>query len=445
MSLVVRNGLVVTSSGIYRWDVKILNGIIAEIGYSLSASNVDEEIDASGHYVFPGVVDEHVHIREPGLEYKDDLEHGSKAAIKGGVTTVIDMPNTLPPIENGSRVAGKARLFESKSYVDFALTGVLHDGNVHEFEDMVEAGVVGFKVFMGPTTGNLPPPSDPSLYEIMYKSNKMKTRIIFHAEDHSLVTHFTEKLKRAGRSDPEVWIEARPPIAEAYSIAKIATMAKHTGGSVHIFHVSSIEAAETIELGKRSGVDITSETCPHYLLLDLEDYGKHGTLMKMNPPIRGGHHRKKLLELVANGFFEAIGSDHAPHSPEEKYKPVWDAAAGFPGVQTIFPLMLDLALKGAISITRVPQLLSENPARLFKLYPWKGAIMPGSSGDLIIVDPNGETEITNSWLEYKYKLSPYIDWRLRGRIKHAILRGNIVVRDGEITGKRIGRWIKPST
>lgn len=443
MSLLVRNGLVVLPSGVFRWDVKIVDGVVVEVGRDLPASGVDEVLDVKGCYVLPGVVDEHVHMREPGLEYKDDFEHGSKAAIKGGVTTVIEHPNTLPPVENASRLTSKAKLLESKAYVDFALLGVLHDGNVHEFEDTLAAGAVGFKVFMGPTTGNIPPPSDKSLYEVLEKSSKTKTRIMFHAEDHALVEYFTAKVRQLG-DNPVLHDAARPPLAEVYSINKIATIAKYTGGRPHIVHVSSADAVEAIEKAKEAGVDITSETCPHYLLLDRSDYDKYGSLIKVNPPIRGGLHREKLLKAASEGFFEAIGSDHAPHAPEEKMKNIWEAAAGFPGVQTLLPLVMDLALRGMLRLTDVPRLLAENPAKLFKLWPYKGTIMPGSSGDLVVVDPSSEFEVRAEWLEYKHKLSPFIGWRLKGKITHVVLRGYVVVRNGELTGIRVGKWIKPA-
>jgi dihydroorotase len=443
-SILVRNGLVVTSTGIYQLDVRIEDGLITEIGRGLAASGVEEVIEARGHYVLPGVVDEHVHMREPGLEYKDDFEHGSKAAVKGGVTTVIEHPNTIPPVDTPSRLREKAEILKSKAYVDFALTGVLHDGNTHLFEDILAEGAVGFKVFMGPTTGNIPPPSDSSLYEILSKSAKHNTRIMFHAEDHALVVYFTEKARKLGEN-PILHRDARPPVTEVYSIAKIATIAKYTGGKPHIVHVSSIDALEAVLNARKLGVDITAETCPHYLVLGEEDYSKYGSLVKVNPPIRGGIHREKLLEAVAKGYFDAIGSDHAPHTPEEKSKSIWEASAGFAGVQTMLPLMLDLAIRGYIPLTNIPKLLSENPAKLFKLWPFKGSILPGASGDLVIVDPNTEFVITPEWLEYKYKISPFIGWRLKGRVKHVVLRGSIVVRDGELTGVKTGVWLKPIT
>lgn len=441
--LLIKGGLVVTPFGVYKWDVKIVDGIIVDVSRDLSKENIEEEIDANGLLVFPGFIDEHVHMREPGLEYKDDFEHGSKAAIKGGVTTVIEHPNTLPPVDNAQILLSKAKLLQSKAYVDFALLGVLHDSNTHEFDDILSEGAAGFKVFMGPTTGDIPPPGDHSLYEIMCKSSKTNTRIMFHAEDYKLVSYFTEKVKKTGKVDPLIHEEARPPIAEVYSIAKIAVVAKYTGGKAHIVHVSSNEALQAIKLSKENNVDITAETCPHYIVFEKEDYFKYGTLIKVNPPIRGGIHRKMLLEAIKSDLINTIGSDHAPHTPEEKYRPIFDAAAGFPGVQTLIPLMLDLALRDIIPLTKLPLLLSENPAKLFGLYPYKGAIMPGSSGDLVIVDPGNITEISGEWLEYKYKLSPYIGWKLRGKIKHVILKGCIAVRNGELTGVKIGSWIKP--
>lgn len=441
--LLIRNGLVVTPQGIFQWDIRVSNGIISEVGRGLWARSADRVIDARGLYVFPGVVDEHVHMREPGLVHKDDFEHGTRAAIKGGVTTVIEHPNTVPPVDSANRLISKGELLSGKAHADFALLGVLHDNNIGEFENMLRAGAVGFKVFMGPTTGNISPPSDASLYEVLRKSAINNVRIMFHAEDHALVTYFTEKVKGSGRNDPAAHEEARPPIAEYYSILKIAAIARDTGGRAHIVHISSKEALEAVELARLyMGADVTSETCPHYLLFDKGDYGKYEALIKVNPPIRGGSHRKALLEAISRRLIDAIGSDHAPHSPEEKLRPIWEAASGFAGVQTLFPLVLDMALSGLIPITRVPYLLSESPAKLFGLWPEKGSLMPGASGDLVIVDPSAEFVVTEEWLEYKYKLSPYVGWRLRGATKYVVLRGEVVVEEGEVLGVKAGRWIR---
>ncbi|MCY0867878.1 MAG: dihydroorotase family protein [Desulfurococcus sp.] len=443
MSLLVRNGLVVSPQGLLRVDVRIDEGVVTRIAPHVDSSGVDEVIDASGMLVLPGVIDEHVHMREPGLEYKDDFTHSSRAAVKGGVTTVIEQPNTIPPVDDPGKLASKARLLESKAHVDFALLGVLHDGNLHLFEDMLAEGAVGFKVYMASTTGDLPPPSDAGLYEILYKSSLTGATIAFHAEDQSLISYFTERVKRTDTAtSPSSYIDARPPIAEEYSITKIAVIAKHTGGRPLILHVSSSEALEAILNARSAGVEVYGETCPHYLLFDREDYIRYGSLVKINPPVRGGVHKARLLSAVKKGLIDTVGSDHSPHAPSEKTRDIWSAAAGFPGVQTLLPSMLDLALRNIIPLTRIPLLLSENPARIWGLWPRKGSIAPGFDGDLVIVDPRGETMVSEEWLEYKYKLTPFIGWRFKGRIRYVVLRGSVVYRDGILADKPSGQWLK---
>ena len=186
-----------------------------------------------------------------------------------------------------------------------------------------------------------------------------------------------------------------------------------------------------------------AETCPHYLVLSSDDYDKYGALIKVNPPIRGREHAEELVRALNTGLIDTVGSDHAPHSPEEKKAGVWDAASGMPGVQTLLPLMIDLALRGIVDLRRIPLLMARNPARLFKLWPWKGEIAPGSSGDLVVVDPRAEHVIREEDLYYKHKTTPFIGWRLKGRVKYTILRGNIVARDGVVEGRPLGSWIKP--
>ncbi|MEM1628451.1 MAG: allantoinase AllB [Desulfurococcaceae archaeon] len=441
--VLVKNGLIVLPEGLFKRDIKVKDGVIVEIGIGLSNTGVDHIINASGKLVFPGIIDEHVHMREPGLEYKEGFEHGSRAAIKGGVTTVIDQPNTIPPVEDPDKVLAKAKLLENKAYTDFALLGVLHDENIEHFEEMIHSGVVGFKVFMGPTTGGISPPSDISLLRILERSRDMDVTVMFHAEDHSLVAYFMERIRGSGRVDPFVHVESRPVIAEVYAISKILTLASNVNARVHIAHVSSKEGLEAIKVAMSYGVRVTSETCPHYLLFEREDYVKYGGLIKTNPPIRGGVHREALLNALREGIISAIGSDHAPHTPEEKLRDMWSSLPGIPGVQTVFPLLLDMALKKLIPLTAIPRLMAENPARCFKLWPCKGRIDIGFDGDLVIVDPNKELEISTEWLEYRHKISPYVGWRLKGYVETVVLRGNVVVENGKLTGIRAGKWVTP--
>ncbi|OYT45603.1 MAG: allantoinase [Desulfurococcales archaeon ex4484_42] len=443
-NLIVKNGTIVLPEGMFKFDIVIEDGRIVEIGKDIPIRTGFEIIDAKGMLILPGIVDEHVHMREPGLEYKDDFTHGTMAAAAGGVTTVLEMPNTLPPVDSGARVKEKASLLSSKAYVDFALYGVLHDGNVDKFEDIIDEGAIGFKVFLGPTTGNIPAPSDSSIYEILLKSAKYNVPIAFHAENWSLIKYFTEKVKASGRMDPRAHLDSRPPICEEEAIQRLILYSKKTKGKVLIVHMSSREGVELLKMARSEGINVYGETCPHYLLISANDYDKYGALIKVNPPIREEHHRKSLWEAIINDIITHLGSDHAPHAEKEKLnKDIWGAAAGFIGVQTFLPLMLDAALRGKIPLTKIPELMSRNPSRLFNLYPRKGTISIGSDGDLVIVDPNEEYVIKREDIYAKHPITPFIGWKLKGRIKYTVVRGIVVAKDGKIViSKPVGIWVK---
>ena len=441
--LLVKNGVVVTSSGLQKLDILIINGVIEALGRDLQRSNV-EVLDAGGLLVFPGVVDEHVHMREPGLTYKEGFEAGTAAAAAGGVTTILDMPNTIPPVDSSEKLREKRRLLEDKAYVDFGLFGVLHDSNIDEIEEMWSEGAVGFKVFLGPTTGNIPPPLDKTLIEAFEKSAAQGFTLAFHAENYSLVEYYTEKLKKVGLDNPEAYPDSRPSICEEEAVSRIIILARKTGGRALIVHTSTSEAASLIKEAKMKNVKVYCETCPQYLLLDRRAYRRFGSLVKINPPLREENDRKALWSGLREGVIDTIGSDHAPHTYEEKTMGnIWEAAAGFIGVETLLPLMLDSALRGLIPIEKIPLLLSENPARIFGIYPRKGCINVGADGDLIIVDPAQESMIDSEKLHSKHKITPYDGVKIKGRIRYTILRGVKIVEDGEIVKHKIGRFIKP--
>lgn len=434
--LLIKGGKLVLASGILEVDVLIEGGKIKSIGKDLKGDNV---LDARDKLIFPGVIDEHVHMREPGLTYKDDFSNGTKAAAAGGVTTVLEMPNTNPPVDSAERLVEKAELLKPKAHVDFGLYGVLHNENIHKFEEMVRAGAIGFKIFLGPTTGNIPSPDDGKLFEALEKSAKMDVVLAFHAENWNLVNYFMSKFKH--RRDPPVHSDSRPPICEEESIRKLVLLSRETGGRVHIVHMSSKGGVLALREARWKGIRVTGETNPHYLLLSRKDYERFGTLIKVNPPIRDEEDREELWRAVNDGTITALASDHAPHSREEKEGDIWKVAAGFIGVQTLFPLSFDAAMKGLLSFERLAYLTSEGPARLFGLYPRKGTVMPGSDGDLVIVDPKAELTITEEWLYAKHPITPFLGWKLRGKVVATILRGNIVAEDGKVVGAPSGCWI----
>ncbi len=441
-TLLLRNGHVVFPWGVLDLDILIEDGVVKSIGRNIEY-RADQVIDVSGKIVLPGAIDVHVHMRDPGLEYKDNFQNGTRDAAQGGVTTVLEMPNTVPPVDTRTRFLEKRRLLESKAYVDFGLYGVLHDNNVDEFEEIVKAGAVGFKVFLGPTTGNIPSPSTHTLYEILAKSGKYDVPIAFHAEEWELVDYFTKRELSSGSSDLLVHVRSRPPICEELAIYRVGLLARETKANIHIVHMSSCEALEAVKSLKRMGVNVSSETNPHYLLLGLEDYKKYGSIIKVNPPIRGGKHRECLWKGLRSGDIEIIASDHAPHSVEEKMKNMVEAASGFPGVYTLLPLMVDKALRGELSLSRVVEVLSMNPAKKFRLYPRKGCLNPGCDGDLVVIDPGREWVVDKEKMFCKNKITPFHSWRLKGVIEYTILRGNVIYEDGELIDKSIGIFVKP--
>ncbi len=439
--LLIKGGTLVLPSGLVEADILIREGKIKIIGKELDVGYV-HRINARGKLVFPGVIDEHVHMREPGLEYKDDFAHGTKAAAAGGVTTVLEMPNTLPPVDSKDVLLDKAKLLKPKAHVDFGLYGVIHDSNADKFEEMVRAGAIGFKIFMGPTTGNIPPPDDGTVFEILEKSAKLDVTLAFHAENMSMVKYFTKKMRESERRDPLAHTDSRPPICEEEAVQRLILLSKRTGGKVHIVHMSAKEGVYLLRKARKEGLNVTGETNPQYLFLTKEDYEKYGTLIKINPPVRSEEDREELWRAVRDGTISALASDHAPHSKEEKEADIWEAASGFIGVQTLFPLMLDAALKGRIELSRLSYLLSEGPAKLFGLYPKKGAISIGSDGDLVVVDPKSEWVIREEDIYSKNPISPFIGWKLKGRILYTILRGEVIAEEGRVLEKTRGEWIK---
>ncbi len=441
--LLVKNGRIVTPLSIREADILIRGGVIERIGRDLNADGA-EVIDAKGLLVLPGGVDEHVHMREPGLTHKEDFASGTMAAAAGGITTILEMPNTIPPVESVGELRRKRGLLKDKAYVDFGLYGVLHDGNVDELVDMWEEGAVGFKVFLGPTTGNLPAPGDSILYEAMSLASKHGFTLAFHAENRDLVEYFTEKVKGEGRRDYEAHADSRPNICEEEAVSRLMILAKRTGAKTLIVHVSARETVELLREAKALGLRVWGETCPHYLLLTREAHKKYGSLVKVNPPLRDEDDRRSLWKALRDNVIRTIGSDHAPHTPEEKSGDIWNAQAGFIGVETMLPIMLDAALRGVISICKVASLVSYWPSKIFGLYPRKGSLEVGGDGDLVIIDPKGESRINAEKLHSKHKLTPFDGVSLRGRIRYTVLRGVVVAVNGEVVEEKpMGEPISP--
>lgn len=442
--LVVRDGWVVTPAGVFRGGVAIRDGVFAAIGADEALPQGAQTVEAGGRHILPGVIDTHVHFREPGLTHKEDLATGSAAAACGGVTTVLEMPNTVPPTSTVEAFQAKKALAEARSHVDVGLYGVVLQDNVERLPALAQAGVVAFKLFMGETTGGIPAPDDGRFLEACALIAKTGLVLAVHAENNPIIQRWMARYKAEGRTDPKVWDEARPAIAELEAIQRAILFAAQYGTKLHIVHLTARDALPLIAAARARGLRVTAETCPHYIFLDSSQANRLGTLFRMNPPIRSREDADALWAGLLDGRVDSIATDHAPHTREEKVRPsIWDVQSGFPGVETCLPLLLTAVSQGRMSLTHLVRLACENPARIFGLFPQKGVIRVGSDADLVLVDLEREGKIEAAALHSKSKLSPYDGWKVKGLPVMTVVRGQVVMRDGEIVGPPRGRVVRP--
>lgn len=443
--LVVKNGLLVTPEATVKAGVAISDGKIVAVARDEDLPEGKEVIDAKGNYILPGVIDGHVHFRDPGLTYKEDFETGSMAAACGGVTCVIDMPNTKPICGDVESFTEKKQIAESKSWVDFGLIGVIIEENIDKIIPMAEAGVVGFKIFMGETVGAIPAPDDGAIVDALKYVAQVKRRVGVHAENNQIMQYLIKKLKAAGRTDPLAHVEARPNLAEAESISKIILFGRATGCKIHIYHMSSKEGVDLVKAGKETGVDVTAETGPHYLLMEDKDMLKLGSMLKMNPPVRSKDNAERLWWGLVNGYVDCIATDHSPHTLEEKTNDnIWIAIPGFTGVETVVPLMLTQVNAGRLTLNQYVKAACENPAKVWDIYPQKGVVRVGSDGDLTIVDMKKESVLKAENLHSKSKVTPFDGWKVKGMPICTIVRGKVVMKDGKLVGTHSGKIVCPA-
>lgn len=385
-------------------------------------------IDASGLVALPGVIDGHVHFREPGLEHEETWLTGTRAAVIGGVTTVLDMPNTIPQTDNVERAGQKLRLAAQSAYCDFGIFGLLGHAE-QDIRELAGSGlVVGLKAFLGPTTGGLSAPDDDGLLRAFEIAAGAQLRVAFHAEDAGVVE---QAMDHATRRDALTHLDSRPARAEVRAIDRVGAMLGASMASGHILHVSSAEGFAAIEKWRADGIDLTAEGTPHHLLLGLDVYEQFGGVAKVNPPIRGEPHRERLFAEFSNGQIDVIGSDHAPHLEVDKRRDsIWDVPAGFAGVETLLPLMLTEVAEGRLTMERLVQATSERPAQLWGLWPRKGAVEVGSDADLTLVDAERPGVIRAAELHGKNNATPFEGRRTRGAVVATIVRGRVVMRKG---------------
>lgn len=438
--IVIRGGQVVSADAVFAADVAIAGDKIVAVGDGLSARKT---IDASGKYVIPGAIDSHVHFRTPGYDYKEDWQSGTGAAARGGVTTVLEMPNTRPPTGTLEALKTKQDIAARQAYVDYGIYGLLDEHNIDALEALVDAGVSGFKCFMGNTFGDLPAPSDGAMLEGFEILARRGMRCTVHAENASIMARRQAKLEAAGRSDPLAHLAARPEVCAIEAVSRAVVFAEWTGARLHIAHKSSRDALYVLRDAKRRGVDVTVETCPQYLLLSTRDHERLGNVLRVNPPIREPGHQEPLWQALREGVVDMIATDHAPHLPEEKARAsVWQCDCGFPGVETQMPLMLTEVSRGRMSISDYVRWACVNPAKAWGFFPNKGVIQPGADADVVLVDSAREWTIDQSQLFSKSKISPWHGRRVQGAPVLTLVRGKIVMDGGRLVAEP--GWGRPA-
>ena len=431
--MIIRGGTCVSDKKSGEADVGIISGKIASVG-DLSQAEADKALSARGLHILPGVIDTQVHFREPGLVHKEDLATGSLAAIMGGVTAVFEMPNTNPPTINEKRLKDKLDAARGRMWCDHAFYLGASEENAHELGKLEKLpGCCGVKVFMGASTGTLLVPDDETLLKVL-KSGKR--RVAVHSEDQNRLEARLNK-RRAG--DPSSHPDWRDVESAVRSTERLLALAQKAKRPVHVLHVTT--ADEILILAKHKKF-ASVEVTPQHLSLSAPDcYERLGTYAQMNPPIRDESHTEGLWRGILDGTVDVIGSDHAPHTIEEKERSYPESPAGMPGVQTLLPLMLDHVAGGRLDLHRMVALTSTNAHRIFGLKT-KGAFEKGKDADFTIVDLKARWRIDKSWLKSKCKWSPFDGMEITGRPIYTVLRGRPVMRNGEIKGEARGRPLK---
>jgi dihydroorotase len=431
--LLLKGGTVVNQDGIGIRDVAVRGSRIAAIG-EIDAAKAGEVVDCRGLTVLPGVIDAHVHFREPGLTHKEDMESGSRAAVLGGVTAVFEMPNTNPATTGAAALADKLTLAHGRMHCDYAFYVGATRENTAELAELERLpGCCGVKVFMGSSTGSLLIGDDDGVRAVL---KTIRRRASFHSEDED---RLRERLALRIDADPSshpVWRDAE---AALRCTQRLVTLAHETGKRVHVLHVSSAQEIEFLAGHKDVA---TCEATPSHLTLVAPDcYRRLGTRAQLNPPVRDELHQAGIWRGLADGVVDSLGSDHSPHTLAEKAQPYPKSHSGMPGVQTLVPVMLDHVAAGRLSIERFVDLTSAGPARVYGI-AGKGRLAVGYDADLTVVDLARQQTITNAWIASKAAWTPYDGVTVRGWPVGTFVRGHKAMWEGEIVAPSRGEAVR---
>ena len=415
MDLVIKNCKLIGHSGEHY--IKVEDGKITDI--SKTPIKADKTIDVKNNYVLPGFIDPHIHFRDPGLTQKEDFKTGSLAAANGGFSTVIDMPNTLPKTDTYSALKEKINIAKSKSVVNFELQAGTN--TLEEMERMMELNPISFKIFMDLE-------SDESLEQIFHDLSQLKANtnynglVATHCEKQSIVLAETEKLRQKDKNEAIDYSYARPAISEDESVKQAIELARANDLRLHICHLSSTKSLKLAEDASKT-MPVSWEFTPHHLLLDNSAYNTYGTFIKTNPPLREKQDSVRITDLDENSI---IGTDHAPHTLEDKNKGVWSSSPGIPNLETVVPLMLTEVSNGNLDLKLIPKIFSENAAKVYGLEN-KGQIAIGKDADFTVIDLKREGKFNIEEFETKAQYSPFDGWEYTGMPIMTIVNGKTVM------------------
>ncbi len=431
--LVLKGGRVVNQDGVITADLGVRDGRIAELG-EIAPKAAGEVIDCRGLHILPGVIDTQVHFREPGLEHKEDLETGSRAAVMGGVTAVFEMPNTQPLTTSAQTLADKVARARNRMFCDFAFYVGGTRENVEDLPALErQEGAAGIKVFMGSSTGDLLVDDDAGVARILAKITR---RAAFHAEDEARLEARKDQRVPGDPASHPVWRDTQ---AALLCTQRLVGLARAAGKQIHVLHISTAEEMDF--LAQHRDIASVEVTPQHLTLAAPEAYAQLGSRAQMNPPIRSARHRTRLWWGLRAGVVDVLGSDHAPHTLEEKARPYPASPSGMPGVQTLVPIMLDHVNAGRLSLQRLVDLTSHGPQRLFGLTA-KGRIAVGYDADFTVVDMQAQRTIRDAQSQSRSGWTPYDGKQVKGWPKGTIIRGRRVMWEDELLGPATGQPVR---
>ena len=435
------NGWIVDEDLIYKANVLIKDGKIATITEeNVDKGMVNSVVDCRGKYLFPGAVDLHSHLGNmDGAE--EDPDHASAAAAVGGITTCVDMPNNSPkPITTGALFEKKKEGLEERVHTDFCMWGALIHDNQSELAGLDRAGAVGFKSFLAPSGVLFTTPDMWELRAALREIRQFDGLATFHCEEYSIIDHESRRVREMNKDGRRDFLESRPLTAERVAVQNVIEAARDTGARVHICHASDPSILQYVNRAGAEGVDISAETCTHYLTFSENDFLEKGCLYKCAPPLRRPEARQGLWELLEKGQLKYVATDHSAGLPEERQddtQPSYAAGDGISGIQTMMQVLFSEAVvKRGLSPSVVSALTSSHPAKRIQIYGQKGAVKVGFDADIVVIDPDREWEIRNEDLLYKQKISGFAGMSGKGMPIMTFIRGTLVAKDGKIVDEQ---------